>query len=69
MTAEANAGATTRQERIRAEREAWRQEGPAAWEECRRTGLSLTSEDVMDWPARTTAGEDVEMPACRLQTP
>ena len=47
-------------------REAWRREGVAAWEEYRRTGLHLTGGEVMDWLARTAAGEDPEMPECHL---
>ena len=47
-------------------REAWRQEGIATWEEYQRTGLHLTNEEVMDWLARTAAGEDPEMPECHL---
>ncbi|MCR5813568.1 MAG: CopG family transcriptional regulator [Desulfovibrio sp.] len=47
-------------------REAWRQEGLAAWEEYQRTGLHLTNDEVLDWLARTAAGENVEMPECHL---
>ena len=47
-------------------REAWRREGIAAWEEYQRTGLHLTNDEVMEWLARTVAGEDVEMPECHL---
>ena len=47
-------------------REAWRREGVAAWEEYQRTGLHMTGGEVMDWLARTAAGEDVEMPECHL---
>ena len=47
-------------------REAWRREGVAAWEEYRRTGLHLTGREVMDWLARTAAGDHPEMPECHL---
>ena len=47
-------------------REAWRREGIVAWEEYQRTGLHLTNGEVMEWLARTAAGEDVEMPECHL---
>ena len=47
-------------------REAWRREGIVAWEEYQRTGFHLTGGEVMDWLARTAAGEDPEMPECHL---
>ena len=47
-------------------REAWRQEGIAAWDEYQRTGLHLTNDEVLDWLGRTAAGENVEMPECHL---
>ncbi|MBO4335625.1 MAG: ribbon-helix-helix protein, CopG family [Desulfovibrio sp.] len=47
-------------------REAWREEGMAAWEEYQRTGLHLTNDEVLDWLSRTADGENVEMPECHL---
>jgi predicted transcriptional regulator len=47
-------------------REAWRQEGTAAWEEYRRTGLHLTNAEVMGWLSQLAAGNNVEPPECRI---
>ena len=47
-------------------REAWRQEGIAAWEEYQRTGLHLTNAEVKAWLSQLAAGNDVEPPKCHL---
>ena len=47
-------------------REAWRQEGMAAWEEYQRTGLHLTNAEVMEWLTQLAKGNDVEPPECHL---
>ena len=47
-------------------REAWRQEGIAAWEEYQRTGLHLTNAEVMEWLSELAKGNDVEPPKCHL---
>ena len=48
------------------QREAWRQEGIAAWEEYQRTGLHLTNAEAMEWLAELAKGNDVEPPKCHL---
>lgn len=45
-------------------REAWRQEGIAAWEEYQRTGLHLTNDEVVDWMDAVIRGEKAPMPKC-----
>lgn len=47
-------------------REAWRQEGIAAWEEYQRTGLHLTNAEVKEWLLQLAAGNNVEPPECHL---
>ena len=47
-------------------REAWRQEGIAAWEEYQRTGLHLTNAEVKQWLSQLAAGNNVEPPKCHL---
>jgi hypothetical protein len=47
-------------------REAWRQEGLAAWEEYQLTGLHLTNEEAKDWLAQLAAGNNVEPPECHV---
>ena len=47
-------------------REAWRQEGIAAWEEYQQTGLHLTNAEVKEWLAQLAAGHKVEPPKCHL---
>jgi Predicted transcriptional regulator len=47
-------------------REAWRQEGIAAWEEYQRTGLHLTGEEVDTWLGELAKGNDVEPPKCHI---
>lgn len=47
-------------------REAWRQEGMAAWEEYQRTGLHLTNAEVKEWLSRLAEGNTVEPPKCHL---
>lgn len=47
-------------------REAWRQEGMAAWEHYQRTGLHLTNDEVKEWLAQLAAGNRVEPPSCHL---
>ena len=47
-------------------REAWRQEGIAAWEEYQRTGLHLTNAEVKEWLSQLAAGNNVEPPKCHI---
>ena len=47
-------------------RDAWRQEGIAAWEEYQRTGLHLTNAEVKEWLSQLAAGDNVELPECHL---
>lgn len=47
-------------------REAWRQEGIAAWEEYQRTGLHLTNAEVKKWLSELAEGNNVEPPKCHL---
>lgn len=47
-------------------REAFRQEGIAAWEEYQRTGLHLTNDEVKAWLSELAAGNDVEPPQCHI---
>jgi predicted transcriptional regulator len=47
-------------------REAWRQEGIAAWEEYQLTGLHLTGEEVDIWLGELAKGNDVEPPKCHI---
>jgi predicted transcriptional regulator len=47
-------------------REAWRQEGIAAWEEYQRTGLHLTNAEVLGWMDKIIQGEKVPMPKCHI---
>lgn len=47
-------------------REAFRQEGIAAWEEYQRTGLHLTNDEVKAWLSELAAGNDVEPPKCHI---
>lgn len=47
-------------------REAWRQEGIAAWEEYQRTGLHLTNDEVIAWMDKIIQGEKVPMPKCHI---
>lgn len=47
-------------------REAWRQEGIAAWEEYQRTGLHLTNAEVVDWMDKIIQGEKAPMPKCHI---
>ena len=47
-------------------REAWRQEGIAAWEEYQTTGMHLTNEEVMGWMDTIIQGEKVPMPKCHI---
>jgi predicted transcriptional regulator len=47
-------------------REAWRQEGIAAWEEYQRTGLHLTGDEADAWLAELANGNDVEPPKCHI---
>ena len=47
------------------QREAFRQEGIAAWEEYQRTGLHLTNAEVKEWLSQLAAGNRVEPPKCR----
>ena len=47
-------------------REAWRQEGIAAWEEYQRTGLHLTNDEVIEWMDKIIQGEKAPMPKCHI---
>ena len=47
-------------------REAWRQEGLAAWDEYQQTGLHLTNAEVKEWLLQLAAGNNVEPPKCHL---
>lgn len=47
-------------------REAWRQEGIAAWEEYKRTGLHLTQEELESWANKLDQDEKVPMPKCHV---
>ena len=47
-------------------REAFRQEGIAAWEEYQRTGLHLTGEEVDTWLKELAKGKYVEPPKCHI---
>ena len=47
-------------------REAWRQEGIAAWEEYQRTGLHLTGDEADAWLAELANGNEVEPPKCHI---
>ena len=46
------------------QREAFRQEGIAAWEEYQRTGLHLTNAEVKEWLSQLAAGNNVDPPKC-----
>ena len=45
-------------------REAYRQDGIAAWNEYQATGLHLNFEEADAWLGKLEAGEDVEPPEC-----
>ena len=45
-------------------REAYRQDGIAAWNEYQATGLHVTLDEADAWLAKLEAGEDVESPEC-----
>jgi len=47
-------------------REAWRQEGIAAWEEYQRTGLHLTNDEVIEWMDKIIQGEKAPLPKCHI---
>lgn len=47
-------------------REAFRQAGLRAWESYQRTGLHVTGKDADAWLAKLEAGEDAELPTCRV---
>jgi predicted transcriptional regulator len=47
-------------------REAWRQEGLAAWDEYQQTGLHLTNAEVKEWLLQLAAGNNAEPPKCHL---
>jgi Predicted transcriptional regulator len=47
-------------------REAWRQEGIAAWEEYKQTGLHLTQEELESWANNISQGERTPMPKCHV---
>ena len=48
------------------QREAFRQEGIAAWEEYQRTGLHLTGDEVRGWIEQIRQGQKVSMPKCHV---
>ncbi|WP_275099963.1 CopG family ribbon-helix-helix protein [Sedimenticola hydrogenitrophicus] len=47
-------------------REEFRQDALRAWEGYQRTGLHLTLEEADAWLAKLEAGEDAELPECRV---
>lgn len=47
-------------------REAWRQEGMAAWEEYQQTGLHLTNAEVKEWLSQLAEGANAEPPKCHI---
>jgi predicted transcriptional regulator len=47
-------------------RESLRQEGIAAWEEYKRTGLHLTQEELEAWADKISQGERMPMPKCHV---
>lgn len=47
-------------------REAWRQEGIAAWEEYQRTGLHLTGDEVRGWINQIRQGKKMPVPKCHV---
>jgi len=46
------------------QREAFRQEGIAAWEEYQRTGLHLTGDEVRGWIEQLRQGKKAPLPKC-----
>ena len=48
------------------QREAFRQEGIAAWKEYQITGLHLTGEEADSWLAALENGKDEEPPKCHI---
>ncbi|MDR2572871.1 MAG: CopG family transcriptional regulator [Desulfovibrio sp.] len=48
------------------QREAFRQEGIAAWEEYRRTGLHLTGDEVHGWIRQLRQGKKTPIPKCHV---
>ena len=47
-------------------REAFRQDALAAWNDYQATGLHATAEEADAWLAKLEAGEDAEAPSCHL---
>lgn len=47
-------------------REVFKQDALRAWEDYQRTGLHLTLEDADAWLAKLEAGEDADLPTCRV---
>lgn len=47
-------------------REAFRQDGIAAWAEYQATGLHVTAKQADAWLAELEAGKDVEPPECHV---
>lgn len=47
-------------------REAFRQAGLRAWESYQRTGLHVTGDEADAWLAKLEAGEDADLPSCRV---
>ena len=45
-------------------REAFRQEGIAAWREYQATGMHVTQEEADAWLSKLEGGKDVEPPEC-----
>jgi predicted transcriptional regulator len=48
------------------QREQLRQDGLAAWNHYRTTGLHATAEEADAWLARLEAGEDAQAPKCHV---
>lgn len=47
-------------------RESFRQEALASWKHYQETGQHFTLEEADDWFAKLEAGEDAELPKCRV---
>lgn len=48
------------------QRERFRQDALAAWDEYQATGLHVSAEEADAWLARLEAGEDAEAPECHV---
>lgn len=47
-------------------RDAFKKDALRTWEDHQRTGLHLTLEEADAWLAKLEAGEDAELPKCRV---